>query len=125
MRLRNMSIFISVLAFAVVLLFAEGVMAIEPGHITPEEGKELIQQKEDLVIIDMRDPHEYVTGHYPNALNIPVNELYRRLSEVPGDKPILVHCVRGLRSERGYQILIEQRPDITELYHINGAPIFD
>ena len=125
MRLRNLSIFISALVFAVVLLSARGVMAIEPGHITPEEGKALIQQKEDLVIIDMRDPHEYVTQHYPNALNIPVNELETRLSEVPADKPVLVYCGRGVRSERGYEILKEKRPDIEELYHIDGAPIFD
>ena len=125
MRLHSMPVFLSALIFAVVLLFAQSVMAIEPGHISPEEGKAIIQQKEDLVIIDMRDPHEYVILHYPNALNIPVNELETRLSEVPADKPILVHCVRGMRSNRGYEILREKRPDIGELYHINGAPIFD
>ena len=125
MRLRNMCVSLSVLLFAVILTFAQSVMAVEPGHITPEEGKEIIQQKEDLVIIDMRDPHEYVTEHYPNALNIPVNELEARLSEVPADRPVLVHCVRGMRSNRGYDILREKRPDIEELYHVDGAPIFD
>ena len=124
MRLRNMSVLVSVLVFTAALLAAQSVMAVEPGHITPEEGREIIQQVKDLVIIDMRNPNEYVTEHYPDALNIPVNELYMRLSEVPSGRPVLVHCVRGLRSERGYHILREQRPDIEELYHINGAPIF-
>ena len=125
MRLYNMSVFLFSLVFAVVLLFAQGVMAIEPGHVTPEEGKEIIQQKEDLVIIDVRDPHEFIVLHYPNALNIPVNELEARLSEVPGSRSVLVHCARGIRSERAYEILREKRPDIKELYHIQGAPIFN
>ena len=125
MRLNKRSVFLSALAFAVILLCAQSVSAVEPGHITPEEGKEVIQQKEDLVIIDMRNPNEYVTLHYPNALNIPVNELETRLGEVPAGKPVLVHCGRGIRSERGYHILREQRPDIEELYHIDGEPVFD
>jgi len=125
MRLHNISVSLSALVFAVVLLFAQSVMAIEPGHITPEEGKEIIQQKKDLVIIDVRNPNEFVTMHYPNALNIPVNELEARLSEVPADKPVLVYCARGIRSMRAYEILREKRPDIKELYHIEGEPIFD
>ena len=125
MRLHNISVSLSALAFAMVLLFAQSVMAIEPGHITPEEGREIIQQKKDLVIIDVRNPNEFVTMHYPNALNIPVNELEARLSEVPAGKPILVYCGRGIRSMRAYEILRERRPDITELYHIQGEPIFD
>ena len=125
MRLRSVFVFLSTLVFAVVLLFAQSVMAIEPGHITPEEGKEIIQQKKDLVILDVRNPNEFVVLHYPGALNIPVNELEARLSEVPADKPVLVYCARGIRSMRAYEILREKRPDIKELYHIDGEPIFD
>ena len=124
MGLRNIYVFLSAFVLAV-LFFAQSAMAIEPGHITPEDGKELIQQKTDLLILDVRNPNEYVTEHYPNALNIPVNELETRLSEVPADKPVLVYCGRGMRSERAYEILKEKRPDIKDIYHINGAPIFD
>ena len=125
MRLRNISVFLSALVLAAALFFAPGAMAIEPGHITPEEGKALIEQKKDLIILDARNPNEYITIHYPNALNIPVNELETRLSEVPADKPVLVHCALGKRAERAYEILKEKRPDIKELYHVDGAPIFD
>jgi len=124
MRLHNKMIYISAFIFAAVLLFAHGAVAIEPGHITPEEGQALIEQKENLVIIDMRNPHEFVTGHLNNALNIPVNELESRLDEVPYGVPVLVHCIRGMRSMRGFEILRDMRPDIEELYHIDGEPIF-
>ena len=123
MRLRNMSVFLSAFFFAAALLFAQNVMAIEPGQVTPEEGEKIIQQKKDLVIIDVRNPNEYVVKHYPGALNIPVNELEARLSEVPAGKPVLLYCVRGVRAGRSYEILKEKRPDIEELYYIKGEPI--
>jgi len=122
---RNKIVSISALIFAVVLLFAQGAVAIEPGHITPEESLELMQQMEDLVIIDMRNPSEFVMGHFPNALNIPVVELEARLGEIPSGKPVLVHCVRGMRSRRGFEIVREMRPDIEQLFHLDGEPIFE
>jgi len=124
MRLHNKLVYLTSFVAAVVLLFTACAVAIEPGHITPEEGQMLIEQKENLVIIDMRNPHEFVTVHFPNALNIPVNELEARLDEVPSGVPILVHCIRGMRSMRGFEILRDMRPDIEELYHIYGEPIF-
>ncbi|MCL1915846.1 MAG: rhodanese-like domain-containing protein [Desulfovibrionaceae bacterium] len=124
MRLRDISFFISTLILAAALSAALDVMAAEPGPITPEEGKAMVQQQTDLVILDVRNPNEYVTVHYPDALNIPVNELETRLNEVPQGKPVLVHCGLGKRAQRGYEILKEKRPDIKELYYINGEVIF-
>ena len=63
--------------------------------------------------------------HYPSALNIPVNELETRFSEVPANKSVLLHCIKGIRCQRGYEILKEKRPDIKELYFIKGEPIFN
>jgi len=125
MRWRALSAFLASLVFATALLFGQSALAVEPGPITPEEAKTVIQQKKDLVIIDVRNPNEYVAEHYPNSLNIPVNDLETRLSDVPAGRPVLVHCGIGKRSSRGYQILKEKRPDIKELYFINGAPIFN
>jgi len=120
-----MSVFLSVLVFAAVLLSAPGVMAAGPEPVTPEEGKKMVQQQKDLVVLDVRNPNEYVAAHYPEALNIPVNELETRFSEIPSGKPVLAYCARGVRSARACEILKEKRPDIKELYFINGAPIFE
>ena len=116
---------LTALAFVATLLLGRSAMAVEPGSVTPEEGKILIRQIKDLVILDVRDPHEYVVVHYPNALNIPANELETRFSEVPVGKPVLMHCIKGKRSQRGYEILKAKRPDIKELYYIKGEPIFN
>ena len=125
MRSRNIFVLLSSIVFATALLLAQAVMAVEPGPVTPEEAKTMVQQNKDLFILDVRNPNEFVVVHYPGALNIPVNELEQRLSEVPAGKPVLVHCALGKRGERGYEILKEKRPEIKELYYIKGTTIFD
>ena len=92
--------------------------------ITPEQGKAMIAEKKDLVILDVRNPNEYVVAHYPDSLNIPVKELETRSNEIPSGKPVLIHCAKGKRAERAYLLLREKRPDIKELYFIKGEPIF-
>ena len=124
MRLRNLSVSLAACVFAAALLLTESVMAVEPGPITPEEANVLIQRNTNLVILDVRNPNEYVVAHYPKALNIPVNELETRLAEVPTGRPVLVHCGMGMRAARGCEILKEKRPDIKELYYIKGNVIF-
>ena len=124
MRLRGISVFLSSLVLATALLLAQATVAVEPGAVTPEQGKTMIQQNKDMFILDVRNPNEYVVVHYPGALNISVNELEQRLSEVPAGKPVLIHCAKGRRAERGYEILKEKRPEIKELYFIKGDTIF-
>ena len=130
MRLRDLSVFLSALVLSVALLLAQSAMAfqssmaVEPGPVAPTVGKAMTQQQKDLVILDVRNPNEFVTGHYPNALNIPVNELETRFSEVPAGKPVLVHCAKGVRARRAYEMLQEKRPDIKALYFIQGSTIY-
>ena len=125
MRLRGVAIFFAVFVFAAALSNGQGAMAVEPGPVAPAEAKIIIEEKKDLVILDVRNPSEYVVVHFPDALNIPVNELEARFAEVPADRPVLVHCGIGKRAARGYQILKEKRKDIKELYFINGEPLFN
>jgi NADPH-dependent 2,4-dienoyl-CoA reductase/sulfur reductase-like enzyme/rhodanese-related sulfurtransferase len=52
-----------------------------------------------LFLVDVRTPHEFSTGHMPEAVNIPVDELRSRLGELPRDREIAVYCLVG---QRGY-----------------------
>jgi rhodanese-related sulfurtransferase len=57
-------------------------------------------------LLDVRSPEEYARGHLPDALNIPVQELDRRLAEVgPADRELVVYCRSGHRSSRATEIL--------------------
>ena len=98
---------------------------MEPGPVTPREGKNMAEQRKDLVLIDVRGPDEYAEAHYPGALNIPVNQLEARISEAPTGEPVLLYCARGARAQRAYKILKKKRPDIKELYFIKGETLFD
>jgi len=57
-------------------------------------------------IIDVRSVEEFEDEHYPNAVNIPVNELQARIAEV-GDKnaPVVLYCASGSRSALAARIL--------------------
>jgi NADPH-dependent 2,4-dienoyl-CoA reductase/sulfur reductase-like enzyme/rhodanese-related sulfurtransferase len=60
------------------------------------------------VLLDVRNLNEYETSHVRGALNIPVDELRFRLDEVPGGRPIIVHCKSGFRSHLALRILKEK-----------------
>ncbi|HCA86573.1 MAG TPA: ArsR family transcriptional regulator [Streptomyces sp.] len=46
----------------------------------------------DVVVLDVRPAEEYLAGHIPGALSIPVQELADRLNELPEDTEIVVYC---------------------------------
>ncbi len=56
-------------------------------------------------IVDVRSPAEFQSGAYPGAVNIPVQELDRRLGELPKDRPIVVYCASGARSAAAERML--------------------
>jgi rhodanese-related sulfurtransferase/DNA-binding transcriptional ArsR family regulator len=49
-------------------------------------------RKNEVALLDVRPHVEYQAGHLPGALSIPVDELERRLSELPGGKTIVAYC---------------------------------
>lgn len=59
------------------------------------------------LLIDVRTPAEFEAGHIPGAVNIPVDEIRRRLGEIPKDKEIIIYCRVGLRGYLAYRILVQ------------------
>lgn len=70
-------------------------------------------------LIDVRTVGEYQSGHLPGALNIPLDQLGRRMEEVPQDKPIIVVCASGSRSKSGSSVIV--RAGRTEVYNLQGG----
>ena len=52
----------------------------------------------DVIMLDVRTPREFAQGHFPNAINIPVDDLRGRLGELDKSKRVYVNCYSGLRS---------------------------
>lgn len=46
----------------------------------------------EVVALDVRPPEEYAAGHIPGAVSLPVEELERRLEELPRDRVIVAYC---------------------------------
>lgn len=64
-----------------------------------------LQQDDSVFLLDTRTPAEYARGHAEGFVNIPVDELRERMSEIPKDKPIYVMCQSGVRSYIACRIL--------------------
>ena len=61
-----------------------------------------------VVVVDVRPAGEYRAGHVAGALSIPVDELDRRLSELPARKEIVAYC-RGPYCVMAYDAVIQLR----------------
>lgn len=62
--------------------------------------------KSGAKIVDVRTVEEFEEEHYPNSINIPVDQVQFRINEF-GDKnsPIVVYCASGARSAYAARIL--------------------
>jgi NADPH-dependent 2,4-dienoyl-CoA reductase/sulfur reductase-like enzyme/rhodanese-related sulfurtransferase len=58
-------------------------------------------------LIDVRTPEEFAKGSIPNAINIPVDELRARLTELPRDRAIAAYCQVGQRGYLATRILLQ------------------
>jgi phage shock protein E len=95
------TIAIIVMAAAAVLFFASrsiGTLSSDEAHRWVSEGAKLV---------DVRSPSEYASGHIEGAVNIPVQELPKRVGELGRDKarPIVVYCRSGSRSAQAKSLL--------------------
>ncbi len=65
-------------------------------------------QSDLIFVVDTRTTAEYESGHFPGAVSIPLEQMKKRLNEIPKDKFIIVHCKTGGRGEIGYNLLKEE-----------------
>jgi rhodanese-related sulfurtransferase len=67
--------------------------------------------REDALIIDVRDPGEYGTGHIIGAKNVPLSRIQSGGSEIAPkrkEKPVIVYCDNGSRSAKAASLLRSQ-----------------
>lgn len=74
----------------------------------------------DWLLIDVRSPEEYASGHIPGAINIPHKSIVNYLSELQEhkDKPIILYCRSGRRARLAMRVL--QEHDFTDVMHLEG-----
>lgn len=75
--------------------------------------------KTGAAIIDVRTEDEFIDGHYPNARNIPVNEIMDRAAEIGAkDRPVVVYCETGSRS--AYAAMMLKVEGFTDVINAGG-----
>jgi len=95
---------------ALVLLFFGAVSVAEieaqSPYGEPERLLQLVQeQDEPYVLVDVRSPPEYASGHIPTAVNIPVDLISEQHPTEDRAALIIVYCRSGARSARASDIL--------------------
>ncbi|HPV15594.1 MAG TPA: FAD-dependent oxidoreductase [Candidatus Cloacimonadota bacterium] len=73
----------------------------------------------ETMIIDARTPEEYQLGHIPGSVNIPLQQIRKRLDEIPKDKKIVVNCKTGGRSYMTARILMQN--GFKAVYNLSGG----
>jgi NADPH-dependent 2,4-dienoyl-CoA reductase/sulfur reductase-like enzyme/rhodanese-related sulfurtransferase len=68
---------------------------------------QLADRDPDGLLLDVRNPDEFARGTIPGAINLPVDELRNRLSELPVSKHIYIFCQIGLRGYLAQRILVQ------------------
>lgn len=88
--------------------------------IPASQAKRLIKSGEITQIIDVRTKLEYDSGHFPNAIHIPVNNInYNTTKELDKNKTILLYCNTGQRAR--YAANKMNNLGFNKVYYIDGT----
>ncbi|MDX3664348.1 adenylyltransferase/sulfurtransferase MoeZ [Streptomyces sp. ID05-26A] len=89
--------------------------------ITPLELKHKQESGEDFLLVDVREPHEYEIVKIPGSVLIPKDRILsgEAFSELPQDKPLVLHCKSGARSAEALAAL--HKAGFKDAVHVGGG----
>ncbi len=87
--------------------YEEFCRPVQSTDITPSEVHEQLSLGTELIIIDVREPHEWDAGHIDQARHIRLSEIPNRIAEIPRDRDVVMVCRSGARSEHARQFLAQ------------------
>ncbi len=88
---------------------------VNPGEAT------LLINREDALVLDVREMDEFASGHLPDAKSMPLSKLADRLGELDKykDKPLIVCCASGMRSGKACGEL--KKAGFSRLFNLSGG----
>ena len=88
--------------------------------ITTLELSEKLKFGKHPLVLDVRQPDEFRAGHVSGAKLIPLNELYRRMKELPKGREIVCICDSGSRSSSAAKTLAKEGYNV---FNVQGGMI--
>ena len=102
---------------------------VKVDNITGREAEKMInddKHDKDLIILDVREPKDFNNGHLLNAINIPIEDIDKRMDELRNykSKDIIVYCNTGRKSAEVAEKLVEHGfTDVTNI--VAGVSEYD
>jgi rhodanese-related sulfurtransferase len=87
--------------------------------VTPQEAKNMIESRDDLLLIDVRGQDELSQGYIQGSTMMPLWDIIKGTQRPPKDKPILLICAVGGRSLALGQIM--SKSGWNEVYNLKGG----
>ncbi len=78
-----------------------------------------VQNRDDVILIDVREQWEYDEVHIPNITLIPMSEIANRLDEISKDKEVILTCRSGNRS--GQMTIMLQQNGFDNVHNMQGG----
>ena len=90
---------------------AVAAIVIEPGKdkgsISVASFERILKENpSQVLVVDVRDEKDVQKGTFPGAINIPMNQLEKKMAELPKDKPVVFTCSTGARSGEAYDTVM-------------------
>lgn len=89
-------------------------------QVSPTDATRMLN-RDDAVVIDVRPASEFVAGHVPDAINIPMDALKDRLADLKRyeGRPLIINCASGVRSGSACQQL--RKLGIDNAFSLSGG----
>ncbi len=84
----------------------------------------LANNPESILLVDVRDPDEFKKGSFKTAVNIPVENLEKKINDLPADKPVVFVCTTGARSGEAFYMAKDLRSSLKEVYYVEAGITF-
>ena len=96
----------------------EAPVAMTVPEMTVEELKRRLDAREDLFVLDVREPHEYQICNLKGHL-IPLGDLPQRVHELDSSREIVAHCRSGVRSAKAVDFL--RQAGFKKVHNLQGG----
>lgn len=107
--------------FGLLVLLAACSQAQQNSILSVPDFEKQVTSKTDKVVLDVRTPAEFKSGHLAQATLMNVNDanFTQQINTLQKDKPVYVYCAAGVRSSKAAKVLRQQ--GFTHVFELRGG----